>query len=72
MYRPPLNSNLQSFEQARHKAPEREDAVLRRQHREHVSAERAKARAEREAPRYGAHGFKRPAAALWSLVTLRR
>jgi hypothetical protein len=72
MYRPPLNSNLQSFEQARHRAPEREDAVLRRQHREHLAAERAKARAEREAPSFGARGLRRPAAAFWSLVTLRR
>jgi hypothetical protein len=72
MYRPPLSSDLPRFEQAQHRAPEREDAVLRRQHREHVAAERAQARAEREAPTYGAHGLKRPAAALWSLVTLRR
>jgi hypothetical protein len=37
-----------------------------------MAAERARARAEREAPSYGVHGLKRPAAAFWSLVTLRR
>jgi hypothetical protein len=71
MYRPPLNSGTQRFEQSR-RAPEREVAILRRQHHEHVAAERARERAERDAPQFGAHGIKRPAAAIWALVTSRR
>ena len=71
MYRPPLNSGVQRFEQAR-RAPEREIAVLRRQHHEHVAAERARERAERDAPPSGVHRIKRPAAAIWALVSTRR
>jgi hypothetical protein len=71
MYRPPLNSGVQRFEPA-HRAPEREAALLRRQHHEHVAAERARLRAEREAPSSGARRIKHPAAAIWSLVSLRR
>ena len=71
MYRPPMNSGIQRFEPAR-RAPEREASILRRQHSEHVAAERARLRAEREAPSSGAHRIKRPAAAIWSLVSLRR
>ena len=71
MYRPPLNSGTQRLEQSR-RTPEREVAVLRRQHHEHVAAERARERAEREAPQFGAYGIKRPAAAIWALVSSRR
>jgi hypothetical protein len=71
MYRPPLNSGTQRFEQT-HRAPEREVAILRRQHREFVAAERARVRAERDTPTSGALRIKRPAAAIWSLVSLRR
>jgi hypothetical protein len=71
MYRPPLNSGVQRFEPAQ-RAPEREAAVLRRQHHEHVAAERARKRAEREAPLSGARRIKRPAAAIRALVSLRR
>jgi hypothetical protein len=71
MYRPPLNSGTQRFEQTRH-APEREVSVLRRQHSEHVAAERARKRAEHDAPPNGELRIKRPAAAIWALVSLRR
>jgi hypothetical protein len=71
MYRPPLNPGIQRLEQT-HRAPEREVAILRRQHHEHVAAERARKRAERGASPSGQHRIKRPAAAIWALVSLRR
>lgn len=71
MYRPPFSSGTQRFEQTR-RAPEREVAVLRRQHHEHVAAERARLRAERDAPETAVHRIKRPAAAIRALVSLRR
>lgn len=71
MYRPPMNPGTQTYERSR-RQPEREVSVLRRQHREHVAAMRAQERAERDAPKAGAHKIGRPAAAIWAFVSLRR
>jgi len=71
MYRPPMNTGVQSFERM-HRQHEREEAILRRQHHEHVAAERAKQREQRDASRHGAHRIRRPAAAIWALVATRR
>jgi hypothetical protein len=71
MYRTPEIRDATTRERGG-RAPEREVAVLRRQHREHVAAERAKERALREAPQFGARGLTRPASAIWAFVSTRR
>jgi hypothetical protein len=71
MYRPPMNTGTQRYEH-HHRQPEREEAVLRRQHRVHLAAESARERDERDTLKAGAHRITRPAAAIWALVSLRR
>jgi hypothetical protein len=71
MYRPPMNLRIEHLEATR-RAPEREVEVLRRLHREHVAAVRAKARDERQPSLTGARRIARPAAAIWALVFMRR
>ena len=74
MYRPPTPNftNAVTAREARQRAPQSELAVQRRQHREHLAAERAAGREERQTARLGAHRITRPAAAIWALVLLRR
>jgi hypothetical protein len=71
MYRPPMSSSSMRLEASR-RAPEREHDVQRRLHREHVAAERAKMREQRATSQSGGRRLARPAAALWSLVAIRR
>jgi hypothetical protein len=71
MYRPAMTTGLQSVER-RSRRYETEEAVLRRQHYEHIAAERARERAQRDVSRHGAHRITRPAAAIWALVATRR
>jgi hypothetical protein len=56
---------------ARH-ASESEQAVLRRLHREHAAAERARTREQHPDASFGAHTIGRPIAAIWGLVGMRR
>jgi hypothetical protein len=72
MYRPPMSSGTQRLERTRHAASEREDAVMLRQHREHLAAERARERSQIQLPTPGAHRLTRPFAAIWAQVGLRR
>ena len=67
MYRPPINPGTLRVE-ARHHAPEAEHDVLRRQHREHVAAERARLREERDAHRVEGRRIAHPLASLRALI----
>jgi hypothetical protein len=72
MYHPPsVNTSVGKHERS-NRPREREESVMRRLHVEYLAAERARGRAQREAPKSGAYRLTSPAAALWALVTLRR
>lgn len=68
----PKVDSTRSFEGS-HRSPRSEAAELRRMHREHVAAERARnAEQTPDAPVSGGRGFARPVAALLGLVATRR
>jgi hypothetical protein len=67
MYRPPLSPGIIRVEQ-HHRAPDREIDIVRRQHREHIAAERAKRREERLAAQPAGRRIANPVAALWAMM----
>ena len=69
MYRPPLSPGIIRVEES-HRAPERETDILRRQHREHVAAERARRREERSTAHSGERRLIHPLASLRAMMHL--
>jgi hypothetical protein len=68
----PKVDSTRSFEGS-HRSPRSESAELRRMHREHVAAERARnAEGTPDAPVAAGRGIARPVAVLWGLVGIRR